>query len=75
MHTEAIADAEGNIVPAETMGLPAGGPTITEVTVELHALGDRTRVILTHAGLPPDSPGASGWQMALDKLVRYIETR
>jgi Activator of Hsp90 ATPase homolog 1-like protein len=42
------------------------------VTVELEDLGGRTRVVLTHAGVAPDSPGAMGWQMALDKLAALV---
>ena len=46
--------------------------TITEVTVELTATSDGTRMVLTHAGIPADSPGATGWSMALDKLVTHL---
>ena len=28
--------------------------------------------VLTHAGIPADSPGAMGWNMALDKLVTHL---
>ena len=31
-------------------------------------------MVLTHAGIPSDSPGAAGWAMALDKLAAHIET-
>jgi hypothetical protein len=30
-------------------------------------------MVLTHAGVPADSPGAVGWSMALDKLAAHIE--
>jgi hypothetical protein len=43
----------------------------TEVRVELTDLGDRTRMVLTHSGVPADSPGAAGWTMAFDKLDAY----
>jgi len=32
-------------------------------------------MVMTHAGIPADSPGALGWTMALDKLATYISTR
>lgn len=57
VYTEAMADPEGN----------ATSP-FTEVIVELTDLGDSTKVVLTHVGVPADSPGAMGWTMALDKL-------
>ena len=28
-----------------------------------------TKMVMTHAGIPSDSPGAAGWTMALDKLA------
>ena len=41
---------------------------LTEVRVELDEADSRTRMVLTHVGIPEGSPGATGWQMALDKL-------
>jgi uncharacterized protein YndB with AHSA1/START domain len=45
---------------------------VTEVHVELTALDDRTRLVLTHVGIPAGSPGASGWTMAFDKLAAAL---
>jgi len=28
---------------------------------------------MTHTGIPADSPGATGWAMALDKLVAHVK--
>ena len=42
---------------------------VTTVRLELAEADGGTRLRLTHVGVPPDSPGASGWTMALDKLV------
>jgi len=61
-----VMSAEHGAVP------PPAGHTATEVRVELHALGDRTRVVLTHLGVPPGSPGAAGWEMALDQLAARL---
>jgi len=30
-------------------------------------------MVLTHAGIPSDSPGAIGWTMALDKLAALVK--
>ena len=43
------------------------------VTVELRAVDGGTAVVLTHAGIPADSPGATGWAMALDALADRLE--
>ncbi|NND73883.1 MAG: SRPBCC domain-containing protein [Ilumatobacter sp.] len=72
VYTESMADADGNVKTAAEMGMPDGHPTITEVSVELVDLGDRTKMVMTHAGIPADSPGAMGWNMALDKLAERI---
>jgi hypothetical protein len=32
-------------------------------------------MVMTHAGIPSDSPGAAGWTMAFDKLTAYVATR
>jgi hypothetical protein len=29
----------------------------------------------SHVGIPSDSPGATGWTMALDKLAAYVGAR
>lgn len=73
VYTESIADENGNMLPASAMGIPEGYPTTTEVTVALEDLGGRTKMVMTHAGVPADSPGASGWNQAFDKLADYIE--
>jgi hypothetical protein len=48
---------------------------VWQVRVELEDLGGRTRMVLTHVGIPSDSPGATGWTMALDKLAARIAAR
>lgn len=72
VYTESISDADGNVVPPAEMGMPEDHPDVTEITVELEDLGDRTRLVMTHAGIPADSPGAVGWGMALDKLEQRL---
>ena len=68
--TEGICDETGNPV-----SMPDGHPTITEVRVQLEDLGGRTRLVLTHVGLPEGSPGAAGWTMAFEKLATYTGSR
>lgn len=72
VYTERMADAGGNVMTAEQMGMPEGAPTETSVIVELDAIGQRTAMILTHVGVPADSPGAEGWTMAIDKLSAHV---
>ena len=73
VYTEWMADAAGNQLAPSEMDMPPGHPLNTEVRVELTDLGGRTKVLLTHSGIPADSPGAVGWTMALDKLDAYAD--
>jgi len=68
VYTESMCDEHGN--PTS----PDGHPTTTEVRVELEEDAGRTKVVLTHVGIPADSPGATGWAMALDKLATHLAT-
>ena len=71
-YTESMADENGHVLSPVDIGMPDGHPTTTEVIVELEDIGGRTRMVMTHAGIPSDSPGAAGWTMAFDKLVVHL---
>ena len=73
-HREVVEDRR--LVYSEAVADEDGAPTgpVTEVRVELEDLGGRTKVVLTHVGLPADSPGATGWAMALDELEARLAT-
>jgi uncharacterized protein YndB with AHSA1/START domain len=75
VYTESMADENGNVKSAAEMGMPEGHPMTTEVIVELEAAGAGTKMVMTHAGVPADSPGGAGWNMAIDKLVAYLATQ
>jgi len=75
VYTESMSDEHGNVKSAAEMGMPDGHPTTTEVRVELTDIGGRAHMVMTHAGIPSDSPGAAGWIMAFDKLDRHLEER
>ena len=66
-YTESMADENGNVVENSPM------PTTT-VIVQLEDLGERTKMTMTHVGVPADSPGKSGWEQAFTKLEAYIPT-
>ncbi|MFT5201320.1 MAG: hypothetical protein ACI9C1_000692 [Candidatus Aldehydirespiratoraceae bacterium] len=72
VYNDAMADADGNVMSPADAGMPEGHPEFTEVIVELEDLGGRTKMVMTHVGVPADSPGASGWNMAFDKLEAHI---
>jgi uncharacterized protein YndB with AHSA1/START domain len=74
VYTESMCDENGNVSSPSDMGMPPGHPMTTEVRVELEELAGSTKMVLTHTGIPADSPGAAGWAMAFDKLVAYVAT-
>ena len=75
VYTESMSDKDGNVLSPSDMGMPAGHPTTTQVIVELEDVAGRTKMLMTHTGIPGDSPGAAGWMAALDKLAAYVEAQ
>ena len=73
VYTEFMSHEIGNVLAPSDLGMPAGHPKTTEVRVELEAVGGRTRMLLTHAGIAAGSPGAAGWAMAFAKLGAHVE--
>ncbi len=67
VYTESMADEQGNVV---TMS-DSEHPTTTEVTVLLEDLGGRTKMILTHVGIPAGAGG--GWEQAFAKMADHIK--
>jgi uncharacterized protein YndB with AHSA1/START domain len=74
VYTESMSDENGNVTSPQDAGMPHGHPMTTEVRVELTDIGGgRTKMVMSHVGVPGDSPGAAGWAMALDKFAARIE--
>jgi uncharacterized protein YndB with AHSA1/START domain len=73
VYTEYASDERGNQVSPPETGVADGHPPTTVVRVELEDTGAGTTMVLTHSGIPSDSPGAAGWRMALDKLARLVD--
>jgi uncharacterized protein YndB with AHSA1/START domain len=73
VYTESMADEHGHVSSPVDRGVPEAHSITTEVHVELHDIGGRTRMVMTHSGIPGDSAGAAGWAMALDKLAAHLK--
>ncbi len=54
----------------ETPGGPM--PMETSVVVELEDLDGSTKMVMPHVGVPAESPGGQGWNMAIDKLEARV---
>ncbi len=76
VYTDSMADENGNVLSPSTDRINEGDyPTITVVTVQLEALEGRTKMVMTHAGVPADEGGASeGWEQTFAKMADHIES-
>lgn len=74
VYTDSPADEDGNVVSPSAMGMPDEYPAKTEVTVLLEDLGGRTRMVMTHAGVPAGTGARGGWEQAFAKMADHIET-
>ncbi len=75
--TDSFADEHGNVVPAAHYGMSGDFPLEMLVTVTLEDLGGKTRMILTHTGLPAGEHAESaqaGWSESLDKLAASLKS-
>ena len=73
VYTDSMSDELGTVLSAQELGMPADHPTTTRVEVVLEPVADGTRMVLTHHGIPAESPGAVGWTKALDKLAAHLQ--
>jgi uncharacterized protein YndB with AHSA1/START domain len=72
VYTESMSDESGNVRPPPDLGVAEAHPVTTEVHIELEDIDGGTRMVLTHTGIPADSPGAAGWMTALDSLFAHV---
>jgi uncharacterized protein YndB with AHSA1/START domain len=72
VYTESMSDENGNVLSPSDLGMPDGHPVVTEIRVELKDIGGLTKMVMTHVGVPSDSPGAVGWTMAFEKLAIQV---
>jgi uncharacterized protein YndB with AHSA1/START domain len=73
--TDAFADEQGQVVPATHYGMSADFPLEMLVTVRFDDEEGKTRLTLTHAGLPlgEDLDNCRlGWNESFDKLVAVL---
>lgn len=67
-------DSPNKLVYTEAMSNEEGDETSpsTTVTVKLSATDGGTHMAMTHEGVPADSPGGMGWEMAIGKLEALL---
>ncbi len=73
--TDSFADVEGNVVPATYYGMSADFPLEMLVTVTFEEQGEKTKLTLTHVGLPSGEDFDNcrvGWNESFDKLAEVL---
>lgn len=76
VYTDAFADEKGQVVPASHYGMDPSFPRELLVTVTFEDLDGKTRMTLSHAGMPEGEMKEMtglGWQTSFDKLAKAVE--
>ena len=68
----AIFSSTSNMALVQILTYAGGTGATTEVHVELEDVDGSTKMVMTHRGIPADSPGAAGWVMAFNKLAAQV---
>jgi uncharacterized protein YndB with AHSA1/START domain len=75
VYTDSFADENGNVVPATYYGMSEDMPLQMRVTVTLDNLGGKTKMTLTHVGIPAGEMSemtSAGWNESFDKLTKSL---
>ena len=61
--SDSLADKEGNVVPASHYGMSSDFPLEMMITVVIEEQEGKTKLTLTHVGIPPgeDRAAQAGW--------------
>jgi uncharacterized protein YndB with AHSA1/START domain len=73
--TDSFADEKGNVVPASYYGMAGDFPLELLVKVTFEELGDKTKMVLRHEGIPSGMMRElteTGWSESFDKLAESI---
>ena len=73
--TDSFADEKGNVVPASHYGMAGDFPLELLVTVTFEELGNKTKMVLRHEGIPfgmMREMTETGWSESFDKLAEQI---
>lgn len=76
VYTDSFSDEHGNVVSPADYGMSEDQHAAqTIVTVELETVDGRTRMTMTHAGVPGNEQGANeGWGQSFSKMEDYVAT-
>ncbi len=73
--TDSFASETGEIISAETIGMPGNWPRECLITVIFEAHGKETKIELTHEGIPFEMLNECilGWTSSLNKMERLLQ--
>jgi uncharacterized protein YndB with AHSA1/START domain len=75
VYTDNFVDKDGNKVSPEVYGMPADFPQDLVVTLTFEEVDGKTKLTLTHEGMPAGDMGdqtEAGWNESLDKLAAAL---
>ncbi len=73
--TDSFADEHGNVVPGSYYGMGDDFPLEMVVVVTFEDLAGKTKMTLTHQGMPAGEDGdmsGAGWNQSFDKLAESL---
>lgn len=73
--TDSFSDEKGNVLPASAYGMPGDWPLELEIAVTLEEIGDKTKMVLQHIGIPAGKmreDTETGWNESFDKLAESL---
>lgn len=74
VYTDSMADENGNVVSQAAYGIEDDYPPATEIIVILEDVNGRTRMVMTHSGVPANEQGAAvAWGQIFDKMITVID--
>lgn len=75
--TDHFADEHGNIITAESAGMPGNWPEELLVTVTFEEASNGTRMTMEHEGVPAEMREmcAQGWNECFDKMAALVERK
>lgn len=76
VYTDSFSNENGDVLPASSYGMPGDWPDELLVTVKFTDEGGKTKMELTHEGLPEGQGKdmtAGGWNESFDKLADSLK--
>ncbi|MDQ3101171.1 MAG: SRPBCC domain-containing protein [Bacteroidota bacterium] len=72
--TDHFADADGNIINGQSIGMPGNWPDEMVVSVTFEEIANGTRMTMTHQGIPAAMKQmcTAGWNESFDKLATAV---